>query len=97
MFDAIGSIGFFRNYLTGRAFRAWRAIVRRKSFLRVRAALAARLFAAKGSFLPALTEIWGHVADLPAVSFCAANPNHLYTLQGAPRLPVRCSHLLLQG
>jgi hypothetical protein len=57
-------------------------LVRAKRFRRVRAAIAGRLFAAKPDFLPALSEIWGHVADLQAVSLCAANPNHLYTLQG---------------
>lgn len=61
-------------------------MVRQKHFRRVRSAVAARLFAAKANFLPALIEIWGHVADLRAVSFCSANPNHLHTLEGEAAL-----------
>ena len=57
--------------------------MRRKHFQRVRSAVAARLFAAKDNFLPALVEIMGHIADLRSVSFCSANPNHLHMLQGA--------------
>jgi hypothetical protein len=54
--------------------------VRATKFQRVRAAVAGRLFAAKPAFLPALSEIWGHVADLRGVAFCAANPSHVYGL-----------------
>ncbi|KAI8468855.1 MAG: dynein heavy chain, N-terminal region 2-domain-containing protein [Monoraphidium minutum] len=81
MFDAVASIGFFRNYLTGRTFRAWVKVVRRKHFQRVRAAVARRLLAAKANFWPALSEIQGHVDDLRVVSFCSSNAAHLHTLQ----------------
>jgi hypothetical protein len=57
-------------------------VVRRKKFQRVRSAVAARLFAAKANFLPALAEIWALVDEVRGVAFCAANPSHLYTLQG---------------
>lgn len=57
-------------------------VVRRKHFKRVCSAVEARLFSAKANFLPALSEIMGHVADLQAVNFCSANANHLHTLQG---------------
>eukprot|EP00879_Flechtneria_rotunda_P031618 GHRR01034556.1.p1 GENE.GHRR01034556.1~~GHRR01034556.1.p1 ORF type:complete len:266 (+),score=71.90 GHRR01034556.1:18-815(+) len=89
LFDLISNIGFFRKYVTGRAFRRWHKGVRRKNFKRVRQVVQSRLFAARSTFAGALREIQAAVAELQNVHFAWANPNHMYSLQEYGELQVQ--------
>lgn len=54
--------------------------VRQRAFKRVRAQLAARLFAARPTFAGALREVAGAVSALQRVSFASASANHTCSL-----------------
>eukprot|EP00878_Enallax_costatus_P031474 GHUV01034420.1.p1 GENE.GHUV01034420.1~~GHUV01034420.1.p1 ORF type:complete len:647 (+),score=200.09 GHUV01034420.1:874-2814(+) len=88
LFDLVSNIGFYKNYITGRAFRRWHKGVRRKNFKRIRSVVEKKLFAARPTFASVLREIQLAVSELRSVNLAWANPNHMYTLQEYGELQV---------
>eukprot|EP00882_Tetradesmus_deserticola_P022115 GHRQ01024001.1.p1 GENE.GHRQ01024001.1~~GHRQ01024001.1.p1 ORF type:complete len:423 (+),score=129.38 GHRQ01024001.1:383-1651(+) len=93
LFDLVSNIGFFKNYVTGRAFRRWHKGVRQKNFKRVRSVVQRQLFGARPTFSGVLREVQAAVAELDGVHLAWANPNHMYSLQV---IGAQCSSLQTQ-
>ncbi|CAG9462898.1 unnamed protein product [Pedinophyceae sp. YPF-701] len=87
LFSLLRNIPFFKHYIVGNFFRAWRQTVRRKLFNRVRQKLSAKLFLAQPTFLPSLVEVQGHVSALREVAI-TASPTHTCELHSYLELQV---------
>ena len=80
LFDLISSIGFFKNYLTGRSFKHWHKVVRQKNFNRVKTQISETLFLAKPTFIPHIKEIMAAADEVRAINFAYASPTNIYVL-----------------